>query len=100
MTKKSSTATPTETATVQALVTLAVVPKEGQTPEAAAAEMFVLFQEYLTERDGTFLTDYGITSEELTKFRAGDLEEEPTWGGYEGPFVLEAKVETLAQTTE
>lgn len=85
-----------ETATVRALVTLTVAPKEGQTPVEAAAEMLRLFTAYLTEREGVFLTDYGTTVDELGKFRSGELDDSPTWGGYEGPYVLESKVEALA----
>lgn len=92
MTERNTTETPLATTTVKALVTLTVTPREDQTPEAAAAEMLVLFTEYLTVRDNTFLTDYGTTTEELVRFRAGELDEAPTWGGYEGPYVLEATV--------
>jgi hypothetical protein len=81
-----------ETATVTALVTLTVAPKQGQSPDEAAAEMLVLFQEYLTVPDNTFLTDYGISAATLAEFQAGKLDTSPVWGGYEGPFVLEATV--------
>lgn len=82
-----------ETATVKALVTLTVAPKEGQTAEEAAARMLQLFTEYITVPDNTFLTDYGASAEELAAFQSGDEDaEEPTWGGYDGPFVLEATV--------
>lgn len=86
------------TATVKAAVTLTVAPKAGQTPEAAAAEMFTLFTEYITSRENPFLGDYGATVDELDKYRASDFDpsEQPTWGGYEGPFVLESTVEAIA----
>jgi hypothetical protein len=93
----NATSTEPETVTVQALVTLTVAPKVGQTPEAAAAEMLLLFTEYLTVPDNTFLTDYGASAQELEKFRAGEHDEEPTWGGYDGPFVLEANVAAVAE---
>jgi len=88
----ATTIATTETTTVKALVTLSVVPRAGQTPEAAALEMMTLFREYLTVPDNTFMTDYGASAEQLVAFHA-DPDEEPTWGGYEGPFVLESKVE-------
>lgn len=88
-----------ETVTVKALVTLTVAPQEGQSLEAAEAEMFVRLQQYLTGRENTFLSDYGTTAEELAKFRADETEEQPTWGGYEGPFVLESAVEPVAPET-
>jgi hypothetical protein len=83
------------TATVQALVTLTVAPKGGQDTTAAAEEMLKLFQEYLTNRGHPFLSDYGTTREDLAAYRADDGEQ-PTWGGYEGPFVLDVKVQNVA----
>lgn len=94
--KTSNVAPVPENVRVKALVTLTVAPKEGQSPEEAAAEMLTLFTEYLTERESVFLSDYGTTAEELEKYRSGKLDEPPTWGGYEGPFVLESKVEPIA----
>ena len=81
-----------ETTTVQANITLTVTPAEGQTPEQASAEMLGLLKEYLTSREHAFLGDYGTTAEQLTAYRSGETDERPTWGGYEGPYVLEASV--------
>jgi hypothetical protein len=84
-----------ETATVQANITLTVTPAEGQTPEQASNEMFGLLKEYLTSREHPFLGDYGTTVEELNAYRTGETDERPTWGGYEGPYVLEASVSAI-----
>lgn len=86
------------TVIVQALVTLTVTPKIGQSTEDAATEMTTLFTQYVTERESTFLTDYGTTAEDLALFRSGEFPEKPTWGGYEGPFVIESKVEAVKYT--
>lgn len=90
--KPKAAATEPENATVTALVTLTVVPRVGQSSEEAATEMLGLFTGYLTERDSMFLTDYGITTDQAKQLHAGTLDEEPAWGGYEGPFVLESQV--------
>lgn len=95
----NSTAPKIQTTTVQAVVTLTVAPKEGQSAEAATKEMLAQFSEYLTSREHPFLVDYGATAEELMAFRAADERDdldEPTWGGYEGPFVLESVVQAVS----
>lgn len=94
----NTTAPLSDNGTVKALVTLTVAPKEGQTPGEAAEEMLGLFTEYLTSREGMFMSDYGTTAEELQEFResGNDLDAQPTWGGYDGPFVLESRVEAVA----
>jgi hypothetical protein len=84
--------------TVQAVVTLTVTPQEGQSTEAAAAEMLELFTQYVTERESPFLTDYGATTKGLALCRSGESDQEPTWGGYEGPFVIESTVEAVDAT--
>lgn len=86
-----------ETTEVKALVTLTVAPKEGQSAAEAGPEMLRLFKEYITERDYTFLSDYGATEEGLIAYRQDPDEAEPTWGGYEGPFVLSAAVRDAAE---
>lgn len=55
---------------------LNIKPGAGQTQEEAEAEFVTLFREYLTNREGAFLTDYGP---------------EP-WGGYNGPTVTAVAV--------
>lgn len=93
---QTGNATTATTSTVRALVTLTVAPKEGQSTTAAAEAMLELFREYITSREHPFLDDYGTTPEELAAYRADPDEEQPTWGGYEGPFVLEATVQSVA----
>lgn len=81
-----------ETTEIEAVVTLSVAPKAGQSLDEAGAQMFTLFREYITEREYNFLSDYGATKESLIAYRQDPEEAEPTWGGYEGPFVLAADV--------
>jgi hypothetical protein len=85
--------------TVRATVTLTVAPKLGQSLEDAAAEMFTLFEQYLTESENPFFTDYGTTAEELLKYQAGDTDTALPWGGYEGPFVLGTTVTAVTAVT-
>ncbi|MFF2053858.1 hypothetical protein ACFVU2_19795 [Leifsonia sp. NPDC058194] len=92
---KNDTLAPVATSTVQALVTLTVAPKEGQSTTAAAEEMLELFRQYLITREHPFLSDYGATLEEVAAYHAGDAEG-PVWGGYEGPFVLDVAVQGVA----
>lgn len=51
-------------------------PRKGQTKKDAKKEFTRLFQEYLSNKEGAFLNDYGPG----------------TWGGYEGPFVTAVTV--------
>ncbi len=89
----ASNVRPTE---VQALVTLTIAPRAGQTSEDAAAEFLTLFREYLTLEDSVFRADYGTTVDELAAHRVDpDGSDTPTWGGYEGPYVLATKVQGI-----
>lgn len=83
-----------QTSSLQLLVTLTVAPELGQTPADARAKMLNLFREYLTSTDSVFRSDYGASVEELAAWRTNG-EDEPTWGGYPGPFVLEASVQPV-----
>jgi len=88
-----TTPTQIETTTVSALVTLQIAPREGQTLAEARADMLEQFQDYLTSSEHPFLGDYGATVEALQAYRADDEDaEEPTWGGYEGPYVTSVQV--------
>lgn len=80
-----------ETTQVEALVTLVVAPKTGQSLTDAAAEMLRLLKEYITG-EHNFLDDYGASAEEIAAYRSDSDEGSGVWGGYEGPFVVSAAV--------
>lgn len=87
---------PIETTTVQVLVTMTVAPQAGQTLEEASTQMTQLFREYLTLEDSVFRSDYGATVDEIVAHRSDpDGVDEPTWGGYEGPFVTTTVVQAI-----
>ena len=81
-----------QTTELRALVTLTVAPKPEQSLADASSEMLQQFKEYLTECDRPFLGDYGATTAELAAFRDDPDADEPTWGGYEGPYVVAVDV--------
>lgn len=69
---------------VKIITELTIKPGKGQSQEAAEAEFITLFQQYLTNNEGTFQADYGPEA----------------WGGYDGPTVSAvAFPEQDAQTT-
>lgn len=51
-------------------------PRKGQTKKEAKKEFAANFHGYLTDKEGSFQSDYGPNA----------------WGGYEGPFVKEVSV--------
>lgn len=85
-----------QTTEVHALVTLTVAPREGQSLSEAHAEMLQLFQDYVTD-EHNFMDDYGATIEQIASFREDPDATEPSWGGYEGPFVIAAEVRDAAE---
>lgn len=81
---------PTTTPYVLATVTLTVHPRQGQSPEAAAADMATKFRNHTTRHDFPLWEDYGAT---LADIHASHEDgETPGWGGYEGPFITDVAV--------
>lgn len=75
---------------VRLVLTLEVEPRQGQSAEQAADEIASTLGEYLTDETKPFFEDYGARAADLEAFRAdGDS---PSWGGYEGPFVIRTSV--------
>lgn len=62
--------------TLSIKVDLTIKPGGRQTQKDAEAEFVALFSDYLTNKEGTFQTDYGPDA----------------WGGYEGPTVTHVSV--------
>lgn len=82
--------------TVQALVTLQVVPGSDASVEGVAVKMQQQLTEYLTHPDYPFREDYGIERELYVAVRAGVKEPgEARFDGYDGPFVLESTVQAI-----
>lgn len=52
--------------------------------EGDVDQMATLFGEYITDPEGTFLSDYG----------------KKAWGGYDGPFVLSASMHQFPTSLE
>lgn len=80
--------------TVRALVVMDIVAKQGQSADEAKAEWWRTFTSHLTDDDGSFRDDFGSDEQSiLAWYQDEDGEvDEPTSGGYEGPFVLRTKV--------
>ena len=79
-----------ETTTLTFTFTVDIAAQIDQSIEDAAREMTQTITAYLTDQECPFLDDYGVTVAELAKYR--ETGDEPTWGGYEGPFVTAATV--------
>lgn len=92
-----------EKITITAEVTIDIIPAEGQTPEQAAENMFLKFQEYVSDPTVFFREDYGasasaveawIASDEIDRNTVAEDHEMPN-GGYEGPWVEDVTVTRL-----
>ena len=68
--------------------------------DAARVEMLGRLSEYLSDAEGSLMTDYGTTGEELAEARATGDWSGVTWGGYEGPYALRTTVRPTEGTAE
>lgn len=91
----------TETTPVALSIVLQVVPGAGQALEEAAVEMTELFKQYIESPDSTFVADYGASVQQAKEYLADpENAEEPTWGGYQGPWVASSEVTSASATGE
>ncbi|ROR75983.1 hypothetical protein SAMN06295974_3872 [Plantibacter flavus] len=96
MTQTTNEPSQIETTVLDARVQLTVAPRTGQSLEDAAAEMLRLFTDYVSRPDSAFLQDYGANLLAITRHRADPSNPAPSWGGYEGPFVIRSGVSVSA----
>lgn len=83
--------------TVQALVTLQIVPGPARSEAESSELMQRLLAEYLTSPDYHFREDYGVTPDDYVAFRAGVKPiDDITIHGYDGPFVVDAAVQVIS----
>lgn len=68
--------------------------------DSAKTEMLDHLGGYLSDTEGSLMTDYGTTSEELAEARVTGEWGDVTWGGYEGPYILRTTVRPVEKTTE
>lgn len=102
MTEKTPVVLP-DRVKVRVSIELDVIPRLGQSPEGAAEEITSLLtgrigQENQDPEDSSFWYDYGSTPERIqtwlsTPQAERDPDDDPTWGGYDGPFVIGVKIE-------
>lgn len=67
-------------------------PNTREEARAIVDDFTKLFQEYLTNKEGVFAGDYGVTIAQLEEARRENDFSKLVWGGYEGPYVTDCTV--------
>lgn len=92
--KKAAEAVETAPVVVQAEIRVAV-KEAGADLAPAVEEMTRLVRDYLSSEDGSFMTDYGATEEQIVEARADGDWSGVTWGGFDGPYAVSADVRPM-----